>query len=94
MIIENPLLASISLLQNFNPKNIRERWSNLMFLIIIDHNLVSECPKSPNVAHGNRVFETADTIILLAKLDLSNHKGRHVSNAVHNIPELAILGQD
>jgi hypothetical protein len=53
---------------------------------------VSECPKSPNVAHGNKVLETADIVILLAKLVVPNHNGPYVSIAVHNLPELAILG--
>jgi hypothetical protein len=38
------------------------------------------------------VIETADIVILLAKLDVSNHNGPYVSIAAHNIPELAILG--
>jgi hypothetical protein len=38
------------------------------------------------------VLETADTVILLAILDVSTHNGPYVSIAGHNIPELAILG--
>jgi len=38
------------------------------------------------------VLETADTVILLAKLEVSNHNGPYVSIAGHNISELAILG--
>jgi len=38
------------------------------------------------------VLQTADTVILLSKLDVSNHNGPYVRIADHNIPELAILG--
>jgi hypothetical protein len=38
------------------------------------------------------VLETADTVILFAKLDVSNHNGPYVSIAGRHIPELAILG--
>jgi len=52
---------------------------------------------SPNAANRQRehtiteVLETAYTVILLAKLDVSNHNGPYVSIAYDNIPELAIL---
>jgi hypothetical protein len=38
------------------------------------------------------VLETADTVILLATVDVSYDNGPYVSIAGHNIPELAILG--
>jgi hypothetical protein len=38
------------------------------------------------------VLETADTVILLSKLDVFHHNGPCVSITGHNIPELAILG--
>jgi len=36
-------------------------------------------------------LETADTFIILVKLDVSNHNGPYVSIAGHKIPELATL---
>jgi len=40
---------------------------------------------------ANRQSIPNDTVILLAKLDVSNHNGPYVSIASHNIPELTIL---
>jgi len=54
--------------------------------------LFPQCPNCPNLALDNRVSRTADTVILLAKLDVSNHNGAYVSIAGHNIPVLEILG--
>jgi len=36
------------------------------------------------------VLETADTLILLAKVDVSSHNGPYVRIAGHDIPKLAI----
>jgi hypothetical protein len=44
-----------------------------------------------NYCTVTEILETADNVMLLAKLDVSNHNGPYTSMAAHNIPELGIL---
>jgi len=54
--------------------------------ILSQNALNRQMPTAPEV------FETADAVILLAKLDFSNHNGQYVSIYGNDIPELPILG--